>query len=209
MRNLHHLFISLGTLFTCAVSVPALAQPLQQHQMPSQWNSSDSHSFRIGIVDTKKCLEQSKLGKQELANIEKMRNQMESVLQEKGKTIEDIENKLNDEDYMDSISSEAEVELKRKKRTLLKEGSELQAQYMQTLEHARSKTIQKMTEAINKASTQIAQESVNSSEPPLSAIFSDEACTYYVPSLDVTNKVVAKMDQAFDMEQTENQNKNR
>ena len=37
---------------------------------------------------------------------------MESILQEKEKTLEEIESKLNDDDYMDSVSDEAANELK-------------------------------------------------------------------------------------------------
>ena len=132
---------------------------------------------------------------------------MESILQEKEKTLEDIESKLNDDDYMDSISEEVAGDLKRKKRTIRNEGMQLQSQYMQTLQQANMKIIQKLTEAISKASAQVAQDT--SSGETVDVIFTDEACTYYVPRLDVSERVVAKMNAIFDAEQKDNASKTR
>ena len=186
MRNLRVWLLGIaGWAFLIAAPLSA-----QQDQTP-QSNSS----VKIGVVNTKKCLEESKLGKQEQSNFEKMKKQMESILQEKEKDLEEIEAKLNDDDYMDSISEEAASELKRKKRTLRSEGMQLQNQYIQTLQQAQMKVVQSLTEAISKASKLVAQEGSQ-----LDAIFSDEACTYFGEKLDVTSKVVSKMNQIFDAE---------
>jgi outer membrane protein len=156
-------------------------------------------SLKIGIVNTKKCLENSKLGKQEQANFEKMKNQMESVLQEKEKALEDIESKLNDEDYMDSISEDASLELKRKKKLIRNEGMQIQSQYMQTLQQANMKIIQKLTDVISKASEQVAKEAVDGQQ--IDVIFTDEACTYFAPRLDISDRIIAKMNAIFDSEE--------
>lgn len=165
--------------------------------------SAQQSASRIGVVNTKKCLDESKLGKQEQQNFEKMKKQMESVLQDKERDMEEIDNKLNDDDYMDSISDEAASELKRKKRNIKQEGMQLQNQYMQTLQQAQMKVLQKLTEAITKASQQVVQESGGS----LEAIFTDEACTYYLPSLDVTDRVINKLNAIFDAEAQANKTK--
>ena len=165
--------------------------------------TTQSQSLRIGVVNTKRCLEESKLGKQEQANFEKMKSQMEAVLQEKEKSLEEIETKLADDDYMDSISEEAATELKRKKRTIKQEGYQLQSQYMQTLQQANLKVVQKITETINKASALVAKESASSNQP-MDLIVNDEASTYYNPQLDISDKVIAKMNLLFDQEQKEN-----
>lgn len=166
-----------------------------------------SAQLRIGIVNTKKCLEDSKLGKQEQANFEKMKQQMESVLQEKERTLEEIESKLNDDDYMDSISDEAASELKRKKRTIRNEGMQLQSQYMQTLQQANVKIIQRLTDAIGKASAQVAKDPSNGQ--PIDVIFTDEACTFYAPHLDISDRIVAKMNAIYEAEQKDNPSKGR
>lgn len=199
MKNLRLWILGLGTLAAFSLSSLCYAQ----QQQPSVQNQT----IRVGIVNTKKCLEESKLGKQEQANFEKMKTQMESTLQDKEKTLEEIENKLSDDDYMDSISEEVASELKRKKRTIRNEGMQLQSQYMQTLQQANMKIIQKLTEGISKASAQVAQDT--SAGEPVDVIFTDEACTYFAPRLDVTDRIVAKMNAAFDAEQKDNASKTR
>lgn len=202
MKDLRFWMISFGILVACVMCGSAFAQ--QPQQQPAQ---AAGQSIRIGIVNTKKCLDESKLGKQEQANFEKMKNQMESVLLEKEKMLEEIEHKLNDDDYMDSISDDAASELKRKKRNLKNEGMQLQNQYMQNLQQANIKIVQKLTEVIGKASAQVAQDT--SSGQPLDVIFTDEACTYYGPALDVSERVIAKMNSIYDAEQKDSAAKSR
>lgn len=161
---------------------------------------------RFGVVNTKKCLEDSKLGKQEQANFEKMKKQMESVLQERESELMEIEAKLDDEDYMDSISDEAAAELRRKKRQIRTDGTQLQNQYMQSLQKTNMQIIQRLTDTMNKASKTIAEKTGADS---FDAIFTDEAFTFYSPSLDVSNQVIEEMNKIFDEEQKEKASKSR
>ncbi len=209
MKSLHSKQFKTLLLAALSVSFGALAQQTTSFpssaQQPQQVQSVPS--FRIGFVNTNKCVEQSKLGKQEQISFDKMKQQMETVLRDKGLLLEEIKSKLEDEDYMDSISDEAASELKRKKRAITAEGAQLQNQYAETLQQARMKVMQKLTEVIAKASQQVAQDPF--SGPVLDAIFTDEACTYFSSALDVTDKVVAKMDAIFDAEKRENSTKGR
>lgn len=184
MKNLVYLFLAAGACFCYSLSA---ADPTPSASKPA---------LRIGVVNSKKCVDESRFGKQEQANFEKMKGQMESVLQEKEKTLEDIESKLNDDDYMDSISEEAAAELKRKRRTIRQDGMQLQNQYLQALQQANYKIIQKLTTIIAKASAQVAQDPSNN----LDMIVSDEAATYYNPQFDVSDKVIAKMNAMPDSE---------
>lgn len=181
MKKLNMFLLSLGMAAFCLCTTPAHA---------------DSPAAKIGVVNAKKCLEQSKVGKQEQANFEKMKSQMESVLHEKETTLEDIETKLGDDDYLDSISEEAANELKKKRRTIRQEGMQLQNQYMHTLQQANVKIIQRITDIVNKAAAQVAKDSGS-----LDLIINDEACPYFNPSLDVTDKIIAVMNKVFDAEQ--------
>lgn len=210
-----YLFI-FGTWMSCILSAMAYAQQPNfsnppNYSSPSQPNfshpSDAQQSFKIGIVNTKKCLENSKLGKQEQANFEQMKKQMETVLQEKEKQLEEIESKLNDDDYMDSITDEVASELKRKKRTIRNEGMQLQSQYMQTLQQTNVKIIQKLTEVIAKASAQVAKEGVHGQL--LDVIFTDEACTFYSPRLDISDLITEKMNVITDAEQKDKASKTR
>lgn len=187
MKKLNLTFLCLGLMIASLTTGQASAQQTRVALPAGQ---------KIAVVNTKKCLEQSKVGKQEQVNFEKMKTQMESVLHEKEKTLEEIETKLNDDDYMDSISEQAAEELKRKKRTIRQEGYQLQNQYMQTLQQANMKVIQKIQELINKASAEVAKESGS-----LEFIFNDEAATYFKPEFDISDKVIAAMDRLFDAEQ--------
>lgn len=186
MKKINALILKAALFALCFQATPALAEQATTHS-------------KIAVVNAKKCLEESKLGKQEQANFEKMKQQMETVLQEKEKNLEEIESKLNDDDYMDSITEEAASELKRKRKTIRQEGYQLQNQYMQTLQQANVKVIQKLSEAISKASAQVAKESNGTYD----IILNDEACTFYNPQLDVSAKVVAKMNALFDSEPKE------
>jgi outer membrane protein len=199
MKNFKHLFLGLG-LVACLLSQPVSAQnPTMGSNNLTQL--AVAQPFKIGVVNTKRCLEESKLGKQEQVNFEKMKAQMEAILQEKEKGLEEIESKLNDDDYMDSISEDAANELKRQRRTIRSEGMQLQNQYMQTLQQANTKVVQKLTDFISKASTQVAKEN------NFDIILTDEACTFFNEKFDVSKRIVEKMDAMFDAEQKDNATK--
>ncbi len=145
----------------------------------------------IGVVDFKVCVEKSKQGKEEQESFDKMKVQMESVLAEKEKVLTDLAQKLQDPDYLDSISAEAETEMKRKFRTLSQEMSQLQQQYYQVLQQAHYKVVQQINELISEASKTVA------ADGGLDLILNDENTYYASKALDVTEKVIAEMDKNF------------
>ncbi len=140
------------------------------------------------------------MSKQERTALEKMKNQMESVLKDKEKAIHGIENKLRDEDYMDSISDEAERELRHKKKILIEEGVELNRQFSDNLEMTNMKIMQTIIEAINKASKEVVQDMANNNQPVDLILTSEKSCTYFNPVLDITDRVLAKMDAIYEAE---------
>lgn len=218
MNKLRQWSLIISTVVSGMISAHSEAQQFNQptatpsYPTTSQQNAltlpQSKGQLRIGIVNTKKCLEESKLGKQEQANFEKMKQQMESVLQDKEKILEEIESKLNDDDYMDSVSDEVASELKRKRRTIRNEGMQLQNQYMQALQQTNMKIIQKLTDAIAKASAQVARDTTSGST--IDVIFTDEACTYYdTATLDVSKQVIEKMNATYETEQKDSASKSR
>jgi outer membrane protein len=144
---------------------------------------------KIGVVSFKTCLEQSKVGKQEQANFDAIKKQMETVLEEKGKALEAIELKKRDADYLDSLSPEMETEFNRKARALEGEFMQLQNQYMQTLNQANVKILQKLNDLITEASKEIAPAN------KLDLVINDEACYFCSPSLDISSEIAKKMDE--------------
>lgn len=149
-------------------------------------------NLKIGLINFKHCVEQSKVGKAEQANFESLKKQMESVLSEKEKTINDMAAKFNDADYLDSLSPEAETELKRKFRNLNQEITQQQQQYLQTLQQTNMKVIQNLTEMVTKAAATVAK------NEKLDLVLNEEACFFCSPDLDVTKKVIVILDEEYE-----------
>lgn len=148
----------------------------------------------IRMVNFKNCVEQSKTGKKEQEQFEGLKKQMETVLEEKEKALNEIGSKFNDPDYLDSLSAEAETDLKRKFRALNAEISEQQNQYYQTLQQTNFKVVQKLTDTVNAAAKNVAK---NNS---IDLILSEETCFFCNHDLDVTKEIVAEMDRMFEQD---------
>lgn len=163
--------------------------------------SANSRSeFKVGVVNFKDVVEQSKYGKLEQSNFEMLKKQMESILEEKEKNLTEVSNKFNDPDYIDSLSSDAELELKHKFRMINQELGQLQSQYYQTLNQANMKILQKLNELVSKTSANIAKEN------RLDLILNDDGVFYYSPQLDVSKKVITALDALYDVEFKNNPN---
>lgn len=208
MKNLSKWNIGLSAYLLLAASFPLFSQTNYDQQQLQKLNppatstsmSQTQQLSKVCVLNTRRCLEESKMSKQERTALEKMKNQMESVLKDKEKAIHGIENKLRDEDYMDSISDEAERELRHKKKILIEEGVELNRQFSENLEMTNMKIMQTIIEAINKASKEVVQDMANRNQI-VDLILTSEACTYFNPTLDITDLVIAKMDAIFEAEQ--------
>lgn len=150
--------------------------------------------LRAAVVNFKTCVEASKLGKQEQGTFEAMKKQMEAILGEKEKTLNEITAKLSDADYLDSLSPDAETEIKRKFRSLSQELSQSQNQYFQTLQQANFKIIQNIGEIIEKASAKVAK------DLKIDLVYNQEGTFYHAEDLDISALVVAEMDILFEKE---------
>lgn len=186
MKILRHLILSVTAL--------GLTAALLCSATPALTSQSSSQSVKVSIVNFKTCVEQSKSGKQEQASFDALKKKMESTLEEKEKTLTEIANKLEDPDYVDSLSPEAETEMKRKFRALNQELSQLQNQYMQALNQTNVKVIQKLNELISKASATYAQQN------NIDAVLNSEGAFYNSPALDISKEIIAIMDQQFEKE---------
>lgn len=155
---------------------------------------SPSGNVNIRIVNFKTCVEQSKMGKEEQATFEALKKQMENVLEEKEKTLNEISTKFNDPDYLDSISPEAETELKRKFRALSQEIAQQQNQYYQALSQTNYKVVQKLMEVVTETAAKIAK------KENYDFILNEEGLFFYNPELDISKEVIAKMDELYEKE---------
>lgn len=160
---------------------------------PSLLQAADG--TKVGVVDFKACVERSKIGKKEQANFETLKKQMEGVLEEKEKSLTEISNKISDPDYIDSLSQEAEAELKHKYRVLTQELAQHQQQFYQMLNQANMKIVQKLTETVAQAAKTVA------ANKKLDIVIHDEGTFYYSPSLNISDEVIKILDDNFAKEE--------
>lgn len=168
------IFILLTSLF-CLTSLKSFAG----EQIP------------YGIVNFSTCITESKFGKQEQENFEKLREQMTTLINDYNKQLNDIATKFNDPEFVDSLSPEAEQEMKAKFQTLSEELNQYQNQSMQVMQQANMQLVQSLSIQVQNASEQIAK---NRNIP---MVVNKEACFFYNPSFDITSAVVDEMDKSF------------
>lgn len=154
-----------------------------------------------GVVNFVNCVTDSKFGKHEQEQLENLRKQWTTLLEETEKQLKDISAKFEDQEYMDGLSPEAEEDMKAKYKSLNEDMNKYQSQLYQIMQQANYLFMQKMASAITRASEKIAQE-LN-----LDLIINKEACFFYKQGMDITNKVISKMDDNYseDLKKAENE----
>jgi outer membrane protein len=145
--------------------------------------------LRIAVVNFKKCVEKSKVGKKEQANFDSMKKEMEKILTEKEKALADVAGQFNDINYLDSLSPEAEAKLKQQYRTLTQEFSQQQNQFYQQLSQANVTIIQRLQEKVTKASEEVAK------KQQIDLVLNEEVGFYVGPSLDISELVIKVLDE--------------
>ena len=194
MMNVRKFILPLfsGLLLLSSTTVIADEAPLKAEAAKKSFDQSKP--LRIAQVSFKTCVEKSKMGQKEQANFDGMKKQMESVLEAKEKSLSEVSGKFNDIDYLDSLSPDAEAELKRQFRTLTQEFNQQQQQFYQTLSQTNMMIIQKLTEAVTKASTEVAKAN------NIDLVLNEESAFYAVATIDISDLIVRSMDEAFDKE---------
>jgi len=153
--------------------------------------AADQAAPKVGVVNFKSIVESSQIGKQEQANFEALKKQAEQTMQQKEKDLQELATKLQDADYVESLSKEAEADLKHKYRTMSQEILQQQQQLYQTLSQANFKIIQKLQDDVNKAAKTVAEKN------NLDMIMNDEAYFYFNKKFDVSAQVVQELDAQF------------
>jgi outer membrane protein len=178
MKQFHKIKTSLVAVYAAALlCLPAASMCAETAQQ-----------FKVGVIDFKECVERSKMGKDEQASFEALKKQAEQVLQDKEKQLKELAAKIEDPDYMDSLTADAEAELKHKFRYLSQEMQQQQQMLYQSLSQANYKVVQKLQEEVNKAAETLAK------EKKIDLIINDDACFYYGENLDLTDDVIRVLD---------------
>jgi outer membrane protein len=155
---------------------------------------SFAEEIPYGIVNFTNCVTESKHGKQEQESFEKLREQMTTLMTDIEKQLNDIATKFNDPEFVDSLSPEAEQEMKARFQTLSEEHNRYQNQYMQVMQQANMQLMQTLNGHVQKASENVAK------KRKLPMVVREEACFFYNPSFDITKSVIDEMDKSFDKE---------
>ncbi len=187
MKVLRNIKLSLAAL---SVTAALLSSMTVQAAEPTG-SFEQSKPLRIALVNFKTCVEKSKLGQKEQLAFDGMKKQMETILLEKEKALTDVSSKFNDMDYLDSLSPDAEAELKRQYRTLTQEFSQQQNQFYQTLSQTNVAIVQKLTDAVTKAAEQVAKAN------KIDLVLNEDSRFYSVSSIDISDMVVKAMDETF------------
>lgn len=145
----------------------------------------------IGTVSFKKCLETSKIGMQEQTRFDQMRKQMEQSIEQKEKELKELSPKFTEE-YLDTLTPEAEEQLKEKFKNLSQDLTQQQNQYYQVLNQTNMQVVQKLFDMISEASKTIAK------EKNLDIILNDETCFFHTDATDVSSLIIKKLDEMFD-----------
>lgn len=152
----------------------------------------------IGAVNFSNCITDSKAGKKEQENMENLRRQMSSLIENTEKELREISSKFEDTEYLDSLSPKAEEDLKMRYQALQEDLGRYQQQFYQVLQHAQYQMVQKISSSIAAASEIIAK------DKKLDYVLNREACFYINPDLDVTSLVVNEMDKSFEHDSKSN-----
>jgi outer membrane protein len=142
----------------------------------------------VGTVNFKTILEKSKVGKEEQSHFDQIRKQIEQSIEQKEKELNELAPKFSDE-YLDSLTPEAESELKEKFKTLSQDLTQQQNQYYQTLNQANMQVVQKIFDMIAEASKAVAK------EKGLDLILNEESCFYKADKLDLSAEIIKKLDE--------------
>jgi outer membrane protein len=146
------------------------------------------------VVNFSTCITNSKYGKKEQENFENLRKQLAAMIDDTEKELKEISAKLEDSEYLDSLSPKAEEELKARFQSLNDDLSRYQGQFYQVMQQANMSLVHKMSSQIARASEKVAK------DKKIDYVINKEACFYFRPDLELTQQVIAEMDRNFDLD---------
>ncbi len=146
----------------------------------------------VGVVNFTNCIMESKYGKNEQGQLESIKQQWSSVIEQTNKELKEVAGKLEDQNYMEGLSKDAAVQLQGKYKTLNEDMAKYQNQLYQVMNQANYIFVQKMIGYINKASAEIA------AQKKFSMVVNKEMCFYSKNDLDITKSIISIMDKNYE-----------
>ncbi len=153
-----------------------------------------AHDFQAnaGVVQVDTCFKSTKYGVKENSEFDQARRFLESGLQAQGLELKAISEKLEDVDYMDSLSKEAEQELRMKMAQLNQEFHYARNVYFEKVQNAQAELQQRLLAQVNAAVSEVAK------KKNLTLVVVKEQCLFTGTKLDITDDVIKVMDKSFD-----------
>lgn len=148
----------------------------------------------MGVVNFTSCITDSKYGKQEQQQMEKIAQNMNSLIEETEKELKGINEKFEDQDYMDGLSPEAEQEMKMKNQALNEDLMKYHNQRYQAMQQAEYFFVHKINAAVSAASEVVAK------DKHLDLIIRKEVAFFVDPKMDITKLVVDQMDKNYEQD---------
>jgi outer membrane protein len=164
----------------------------QIYSMPAK-----EEPITYGVINPSTCISESKYGKQEQEAFDQLHNQIASLVADKEKQLTDITDKLNNPEFVDSLSPEAEQEMKSSQQSLYEEIAYSKNQYSQILQQAQMKMYHLIGGYIQKASEVIAK------KKNIPIMLNSDVVFYALPQFDVTTLIIEEMDKNFAKEKAE------
>lgn len=150
-----------------------------------------------GIVNPTICMEKSKFASAKRGEIETFGKELQVKLETLHKEYKEVEEKLKNTEYVDSITPEAEKALENEKAAKAQKFGMAQSEFSQMMQQKQMEFYQALQESIGEASQQIAQ------EKKFDNIASKDLFFFFDEKLDVTDEVIAKMDELYESKQIE------
>ncbi len=152
-------------------------------------------NWPVAIVDLETCVTESKTGQEEQKKVKETENQMQTLLKDRQKELEKIANQLNDPDFVDSLSPEAEKELTAQYQKLSEEYGLYQNQLLQVMQQTNMQFYETMLKHVKNAAASVSKDH----KKPF--IVRKDLCLSFPSSADMTPQIVTAMDRAFDASQ--------
>jgi outer membrane protein len=141
-----------------------------------------------GYVDFNRILTSSTRAKQEEKTLQALQKELEEQVNSVEKEMTSLAEKLQDPDYLDSLSQEAEQEQRNRLRTMAEERMRLIQQVSGQFQQAQQRIAQQLQMMVRQASAEVAK------KKKLRALLNGDALFYADPALDYTDAVVELLD---------------
>jgi outer membrane protein len=152
------------------------------------------HELPFMVADFAKCYEKSKIGVAKNKEMKELNEKLSTQFEEAHKKFKELDTKLADNNFLDSISPEEEQNLRKEKEMVQQQLGAFQMQFQEMLQQAQNKTIHELVQYVNNAAKVIAGEK----KSPL--VINKDTVFYYDPSLDYTNLIIDQMDKEYETE---------